>query len=52
MALLNDEIVRNVTEMLADLSHDVRLVVFTTANCEYCKEIVQLAKEVPRPLPS
>lgn len=47
MALLNDEIVRNVTEMLSDLTNDVRLVVFTTKNgCEYCKEIVQLAEEV------
>jgi glutaredoxin-like protein len=47
MALLNDEIVRNVTEMLANLTNDVRLVVFTTQNgCEYCKEIVQLVEEV------
>lgn len=47
MALLNDEIVKNVTEMLADLPNDVRLVVFTTEEgCEYCKEIVQLAQEV------
>ncbi len=47
MALLNDEIVKNVTEMLAGLTDDVRLVVFTTKNgCEYCKEIVQLAQEV------
>lgn len=47
MALLNDEIVKNVTEMLADLANDVRLVVFTTKNgCEYCKEIVQLTEEV------
>lgn len=47
MALLNDEIVKNVTEMLADLENDVRLVVFTTKNgCEYCTEIVQLAEEV------
>lgn len=47
MALLSDEIVKNVTEMLADLSSDVKLVVFTTKNgCEYCKEIVQLAEEV------
>jgi glutaredoxin-like protein len=47
MALLNDEIVKNVTEMLADLASDVKLVVFTTKNgCEYCKEIVQLAEEV------
>ncbi len=47
MALLNDEIVKNVTEMLADLTDAVRLVVFTTKNgCEYCKEIVQLVQEV------
>lgn len=47
MALLNDEIVKNVTEMLASLTNNVRLVVFTTKNgCEYCKEIVQLAQEV------
>ncbi len=47
MALLNDEIVKNVTEMLAGLTNNVRLVVFTTKNgCEYCKEIVQLAQEV------
>lgn len=47
MALLNDEIIKNVTEMLADLANDVRLVVFTTTkDCEYCKEIVQLAEEV------
>ncbi|HOT89946.1 MAG TPA: thioredoxin family protein [Anaerolineae bacterium] len=47
MALLNDEIVKNVTDMLADLANDVRLVVFTTEKgCEYCKEIVQLAQEV------
>ena len=47
MALLNDEIVKNVTEMLADLANDVQLVVFTSKkDCEYCKEIVQLAEEV------
>lgn len=47
MALLNDEIIKNVTEMLADLDSDVKLIVFTTENgCEYCKEIVQLAEEV------
>ena len=47
MALLNDEIVKNVTEMLADLTSDVQLVIFTSENgCEYCKEIVQLAKEI------
>jgi len=47
MALLNEQIVNDVTEMMADLSNDVRLVVFTTKNgCEYCKEIVQLTQEV------
>jgi glutaredoxin-like protein len=47
MALLNDEIVKNVKEMLADLPKAVQLVVFTSEeNCEYCKEIVQLAEEV------
>jgi glutaredoxin-like protein len=47
MALLNDEIVKNVKEMLADLPNPVQLVVFTSEkNCEYCKEIVQLAEEV------
>ncbi|MBN2002331.1 MAG: thioredoxin family protein [Anaerolineae bacterium] len=46
MALLNDEIVNNVKQMLSDLPQAVKLVVFTTAQCDYCKEIVQLAQEV------
>ena len=47
MALLNDQIVNDVQKMFADLSNDVRLVVFTSkTGCEYCKEIVQLAQEV------
>jgi glutaredoxin-like protein len=47
MALLNDEIVQNVKQMLADLPNEVKLLVYTTQNnCDYCKEIVQLAEEV------
>lgn len=47
MALLNDEILQNVTQMLADLPNEVKLLVFTAKeNCDYCKEIVQLAEEV------
>lgn len=47
MALLNDEIVQNVTEMLADLANEVKLVVFTTdKDCEFCPQIVQLVEEV------
>ena len=47
MALLNDEILNNVKEMLADLSNPVNLTVFTDDNnCEYCPQIVQLLDEV------
>ena len=47
MALLNDEILNNVKEMLADLSNPVNLAVFTDDNdCEYCPQIVQLLDEV------
>jgi glutaredoxin-like protein len=47
MALLNDEIVHNVREMLADLPHTVQLAVFTdNQDCEYCPQIVQLLDEV------
>ncbi|MGC9521261.1 MAG: protein disulfide oxidoreductase [Anaerolineae bacterium] len=47
MALLNDEILQNVKEMLADLPREVKLTVFTDdQNCEYCTEIVQLVNEV------
>lgn len=47
MALLNDEIVQNVKEMLGDLPREVKLTVFTDdQNCEYCEQIVQLVNEV------
>ena len=47
MALLNEQIVNDVTKMMAELPNDVQLVVFTSqTGCEYCKEIVQLAQEV------
>jgi len=47
MALLNDEILGNVREMLGGLTNDVTLVVFTDdQHCDYCKEILQLANEV------
>ncbi len=46
MALLNDEIVNNVKQALSDLPQAIKLVVFTTEQCDYCKEIVQLAREV------
>lgn len=47
MALLNEETVQNVTEMLADLPNRVKLTVFTDKeNCEYCEQIVQLLDEV------
>jgi glutaredoxin-like protein len=47
MALLNDEIVNNVREMLADLANPVKLAVFTDdQHCEYCPQIVQLLNEV------
>lgn len=47
MALLNDEILNNVREMLADLNNNVTLTVFTDDNhCDYCPQIVQLVEEV------
>ena len=47
MALLNDEILNNVKEMLADLTNPVTLAVFTDdQDCEYCPQIVQLLDEV------
>jgi glutaredoxin-like protein len=47
MALLNDDILKDVTEMLGSLSNDVKLAVFTDdQNCEYCTEIVQLVNEI------
>ncbi len=47
MTLLNDEIVQNVKDMLAEIPNEVTLTVFTDdQNCEYCTEIVQLVNEV------
>ena len=47
MALLDDEITKNVTEVLSALPHAVTLTVFTDdEHCDYCKEIVQLVTEV------
>ena len=47
MALLNDEIVQNVKNMLGDIPQDVKLAVFTDdEHCEYCDEIIQLVNEV------
>ncbi len=47
MALLNNEIVQQVQQRLADLPDAVKLMVFTSPeHCDYCKEIVQLAEEV------
>lgn len=47
MALLNDEIVNNVKEMLANLTQPVQLAVFTDdQHCDYCPQIVQLLDEV------
>ena len=47
MALLNDEIVQNVKQMLGGIPQDVKLAVFTDdEHCDYCKEIVQLVNEV------
>ncbi len=47
MALLNEEIVRNVKDMLSELTNPVTLTVFTDdEHCDYCDEIVQLVSEV------
>ena len=47
MPLLNDEIVEQVKEQLADLEGPVRLAMFTqTFECEYCAETQQLVEEV------
>ncbi|MCJ7551468.1 MAG: thioredoxin family protein [Anaerolineae bacterium] len=47
MALLNDEIIQNVKQMLGDMPQDVKLAVFTDdEHCDYCTEIVQLVNEV------
>ncbi len=47
MALLNEEIVQNVKDMLAEMTNPVTLTVFTDdEHCDYCSEIVQLVNEV------
>jgi glutaredoxin-like protein len=47
MALLNDQIRKDVGEMLGDLPNPVTLKVFTQSfECEYCKETRELVEEV------
>jgi len=47
MPLLNDEIVEQVKQELADLAGPVRLVMFTQEfECEYCAETRQLVEEI------
>lgn len=47
MALLNDQIRKDVREMLGELPQPVTLKVFTQSfECEYCKETRELAEEV------
>ena len=47
MALLNEEILRDVRELLADMTNPVKLVVFTDdQHCDYCEQIVQLVNEL------
>ena len=47
MALLNDEILEDVNEMLSELPNEVTLMIFTDdEDCEYCPQIVQLMEEV------
>lgn len=47
MPLLNDQIRKDVSEMLADVSNPVTFKVFTqTFECEYCKETRELIEEV------
>jgi glutaredoxin-like protein len=47
MALLNDDIRNQVKEMLADLPHDVRLLVFTKPeDCPYCSIVQELMEEI------
>ncbi len=47
MALLNDEILSDVTAMMSELPNDVTLTIFTDdEECEYCPQIVQLLEEV------
>ena len=47
MALLDEEITKNVKDMLAELPGAVTLTVFTDdEHCDYCTEILQLVNEV------
>ena len=47
MPLLNDQIRKDVGEMLSDLQQPVKFTVFTQAfECEYCKETRELVEEV------
>ncbi|MFP4345043.1 MAG: protein disulfide oxidoreductase [Anaerolineales bacterium] len=47
MALLNDDIRSQVKEMLTDLPHDVRLLVFTKPEgCPYCSIVQELMEEI------
>jgi glutaredoxin-like protein len=47
MALLNDEIRKDVQEALADVTKPVTFKVFTQATeCQYCKETRELVEEV------
>ncbi len=47
MPLLNDQIRKDVTAMLADVENPVKLTVFTQPfECDYCKETRELMEEV------
>ena len=47
MPLLNEEIVEQVRQELADLAGPVKMIVFTQeSECEYCAETQQLAEEI------
>ncbi|MGC9358443.1 MAG: protein disulfide oxidoreductase, partial [Anaerolineae bacterium] len=47
MAVLNDEIRQQVHDMLADLPHPVRLLVFSKPeDCPYCSIIEELTQEI------
>ncbi len=47
MSLLNDELLQDVTNMLANIPETVKVIVFTKPEgCDYCEQIVQLVMEV------
>lgn len=47
MALLNDEIRKEVKKMLTEMTSPVKLVTFTKeSGCEYCDQLVELLNEV------